>query len=413
MLYKNLGVSPEGHLTIGGADAVALAGEFGTPLYLLDEDMIGENAALYVDALKKYAPGGSLPFYASKALSFKRLYRVIEKTGMGCDLVSPGEIHTALAAGFDMQKTIFHGNNKTDADIAYAMDAGVGFFAVDTFEELDALNAIAAKKGKRQDILLRLTPGVDAHTHKAVQTGNVDSKFGFPLFSGDAAKAVRRAVSMENLRPRGLLCHIGSQIFEIESFLHAAGIMLDFAKKENAPLEILNMGGGLGVPYDKGDMSVNIEKSVETLCTFIKEKCAALGLAMPNIFLEPGRSIVASAGTTLYTVGSVKEIPGVRNYVSIDGGMADNPRYALYQSVYTVVLANRMKEKADFTCTVAGRCCESGDLIQENVDLPRPRRGDILAVLGTGAYNFSMASNYNRLLRPALVTLSGACQIWR
>ncbi len=407
MLYKNLGIDQKGHLTISGTDAVSLAAEFGTPLYVLDEDIIRENASSYISSLKKYAPEGSMPFFASKACSFRELYRVIGAEGMGADLVSPGEIYTALSVGFDMKKTIFHGNNKTDADIAYAMQSGIGFFAVDTFEELEAADRIAGELGVRQDILLRVSPGIDAHTHKAVSTGNIDSKFGFPVFSGDAAHAAKLTLSKKNLRLAGVHCHIGSQITDIKPFLETADVMLNFIKNTAVPMKILNLGGGFGVAYADGEASLDIAEGTEILCGHIKNKCAELGIAMPKLFMEPGRSIVADAGTTLYTAGSVKVIPGVKNYVSIDGGMTDNPRFALYKSVYTCVLANRMNDDADFVCSIAGRCCESGDLIQEGVKLPKPVRGDIVAVLCTGAYNFSMSSNYNRLCRPATVMLRG------
>lgn len=407
MLYKNLGINEKGHLTIGGTDAVALAAEYGTPLYVLDEDIIKENASLYISALKKYAPEGSMPFFASKACSFRDLYRIIGGVGMGTDLVSPGEIYTALTAGFDMRKTIFHGNNKTDADIVYAMENGVGYFATDTFEEIEAADRIAGKLGIKQDILLRITPGIDAHTHKAITTGNIDSKFGFPIFSGDAAFAAKLALSKKNLSLKGIHCHIGSQITELQPFLDASDVMLGFIKSTGIPFEILNLGGGFGVAYAENETALDIAEGVKALCGHIKEKCGELGITVPKIFMEPGRSVVANAGTTLYTAGSVKIIPGIKNYVSIDGGMTDNPRFALYKSVYTCVLANKMNEKTDFVCSVAGRCCESGDLIQEGVLLPRPCRGDIMAVFGTGAYNFSMSSNYNRLCRPATVILSG------
>ena len=407
MLYKNLNVNEKGHLTIGGIDAVELAKEFGTPLYVLDEDVLRENAREYVNSLREYAPEGSMPYFASKSLSFKEIYRIIASEEMGTDLVSPGEIYTAESVGFDMAKTIFHGNNKTDSDIEYAMKSGVGCFCTDTFEEIEAVDLIAGRLGIRQDILLRITPGVDAHTHKAVTTGNVDSKFGFPVFSGDAAVAVRLVLAKQNLVLKGIHCHIGSQITDIKPFLDTSDIMLNFIKQTGFDCEVLNLGGGFGIAYKEGSGSLNITEGVKTLCGYIGEKCNKLNIKMPKIFMEPGRSVAAAAGVTLYTVGSVKIIPDVKNYVSVDGGMTDNPRYALYKSAYTCLLANKMNGKADFTCSVAGRCCESGDLIQEDVIIPRPVRGDILGVLGTGAYNFSMSSNYNRLCRPATVIISG------
>lgn len=406
MIYKNLSVNGKGHLSLGGIDCQCLADKHGTPLYVLDEDIIRENALSYVEALKKYAPKGSMPFFASKACSFKHIYRIISSCGMGTDLVSPGEIYTAISIGFDMSKSIFHGNCKTDSDISYAIDSKVGYFVTDTFEELEALNRIAGEKNIKQKVLLRLTPGIDVHTHAYISTGNIDSKFGFPIVSDDVKKAIEITEKCENLILSGFHCHIGSQIFELESFTKAADIMLAFIAENKPDCEILNIGGGFGVAYKAGEESVNIDLSISELCKHIKDVCQRYSINMPKLFMEPGRSIVASAGTTLYTVGSVKIIPGVKNYVAIDGGMADNPRYALYRSDYTCFNALKMNETADFECTIAGRCCESGDLIQENVTIPKPKRGSIIAVCGTGAYNFSMSSNYNRLCRPPVVMIS-------
>lgn len=412
MLYKNIKINEKGYLAIGGVDAVDIANKYGTPLYVLDEDVIRENASAYVKALKENAPEGSMPFFASKALSFKEIYRIIGSEGMGTDLVSPGEIYTAKSVCFDMTKTIFHGNNKTDADMEYAIKSGVGYFCTDTFEEIEALDTIAGKLGVKQNVLLRITPGIDAHTHKAVVTGNVDSKFGFPVFSGDAVYAAKLVLSKKNLTLKGIHCHIGSQITELTPFLDAADVMVEFIKQTGIDFEIINLGGGFGVAYKEGDTPVDIAFGVKSVCGHIKEKCDLLGIKMPKIFMEPGRSVVAAAGVTLYTAGSVKIIPGVKNYVSVDGGMTDNPRYALYKSPYTCLVANKMTKEADFVCSVAGRCCESGDLIQEDVLLPKPCRGDIIAVLGTGAYNFSMSSNYNRLCRPATVIIKdGVCRV--
>ncbi|MFA7099055.1 MAG: diaminopimelate decarboxylase [Eubacteriales bacterium] len=407
MERNNLSINKSGNLTVGGVDTCLLAKEYSTPLYVLDEDIIKRNAKVFVNALEKYASPGSLAFYASKALSFVEIYKIVSAAGMGSDLVSSGEIYTAVKAGFDMSNTIFHGNNKTDFDIEYGIKNKVGFFAVDNLEELSSLDRIAGYLGVKQDILLRLTPGVDAHTHEAVATGKVDSKFGFAMFTADAKNAAKTAAGLKNVRIRGYHCHIGSQISEIEPFLKTVDIMLDFIKDTDIKTDILNIGGGFGVAYLAHDPALNVDSAIKAICGRIKEKSRENNISEPILFLEPGRAIVANAGLTLYTVGSVKRLPGVKNYVSIDGGMADNPRYALYKSPYTCVIANKMEEDGDFLCSVAGRCCESGDLIQEDVLLPKPTRGDILAVLDTGAYNFSMASNYNRLPRPAVVIVSG------
>ena len=407
MLYDNLSVNEKGQLTIGGLDAADLADRFGAPLYVLDEDRVRANCRTYVKALADHMPAGSYPLFAGKALCFKGLYPVLESEGMGADVVSPGEIFTALAGGFPAERLYFHGNNKTDEDIAYALESGVGTFIVDNHNELDTLDRLAGAFGKKQKVLLRVTPGIDPHTLQAINTGRIDCQFGVPIETGQAARFAAAAVEKENLDVLGFHSHIGSQIFEAEPFCDAVDILLAFAQKMREDLgftvRVLNLGGGFGVRYQESDPVVDIAGNIQKLSEHLKNGCAALGYPVPQVLLEPGRSIVADACVTLYRAGGVKTIEGYRSYVTVDGGMTDNPRYALYRSPYTVLPAGRMNEKADFLCTVAGRCCESGDLIQENVMLPEPRRDDLIAVLTTGAYNFSMASNYNRLCRPALV----------
>jgi len=329
--------------------------------------------------------------------------------GIGTDIVSSGELFTAVSAGFPMERAFFHGNNKTDFDIEYAIQNRIGYFIVDSMEELSLIDEYAEKSGIRQKILLRLTPGIDPHTHQKISTGGVDSKFGSAIETGLAEKITKAALSKWNVELCGFHCHIGSQIFEIEPYITAADIMLgflaDMKEKYGFSAKILNLGGGFGVRYIESDPEISITANIDAIGAHVRALCKKLGLRLPIIYMEPGRSIVADAGMTLYTVGSVKEIEGFKNYVSIDGGMTDNPRYTLYQSAYTILLANRADESADFSCTVGGRCCESGDLIQENVLLPKPHRGDVLAVLVTGAYNYSMASNYNRVTRPPVVVL--------
>jgi diaminopimelate decarboxylase len=411
MLYSNLAVSAEGHLTIDGADTVELAEKYGTPLYLMDEDRIRENMRVYTNAMKAYMPEGSFPLLASKACCFKDLFRIAEEEGMGADLVSAGEICTAAAAKFPMERTCFHGNNKTDADIELALDAGVGYFAVDNPEELEALERAAARRGITQKILLRITPGIDPHTHKKINTGVLDSKFGEALPTGQALAFFDQAAAMPHLSVEGMHSHIGSQIFSYQPLADAAEIMLEFLctlrDTRGYKAKILNLGGGFGVRYTQEDPVMDYRENIRLLGSEICRLCDRFALRQPRILLEPGRSIVGDAGITVYTVGSVKTIPGVKNYISIDGGMTDNPRYTLYGAAYTVLLANRADEKADFPASVVGRCCESGDIIQENVSLPKPARGDYLAVLTTGAYNYSMASNYNRIPRPPVVMLRG------
>lgn len=409
MLYDNLGLNELGHLTIGGLDAVDLVAEFGAPLYVLDEDRLRANCRTYRNALAAYMPEGSYPLFAGKALCFKGLYPVLREEGMGADVVSAGEIYTALAGGFPAERLYFHGNNKTRDDILYALASGVGHFIVDNPQELALLNQCAGEQGIHQKVLLRVTPGIDPHTLQAINTGRIDCQFGVPIETGQAARFVKAALEMEHLEVLGFHSHIGSQIFEAEPFCDAVDILLDFAEEMRQQLgftvRVLNLGGGFGVRYQESDPVVDIPGNIKALSEHLKAGCAAKQYPVPQILLEPGRSIAADAGVTLYQVGGIKTIEGYRSYVTVNGGMTDNPRYALYRSPYTVLPANRMTEPRDFTCTVAGRCCESGDLIQENILLPHVQPNDLLAVLTTGAYNFTMASNYNRLCRPALIML--------
>ena len=411
MICDNLSVSSKGHLLFGGQDTVELIQKYGSPLYVMDEERIRHNARVYLDAMKEHFGNGSRPLFASKAASFKQIYRIIGEEGMGTDVVSSGEIYTAKAAGFDLSNAYFHGNNKTDFDIDYAMENGVGCIVADNMEEIDAIDCIAASRGIKQKILLRLTPGIDPHTYEAVATGKVDSKFGSAIETGAAEEITKYALSKTNIDLYGFHCHVGSQVFDSEVYLAASEIMLSFVAKMQKDYGFstreLNVGGGYGVRYTEKDPEINIAENIAQVATEMKKICARLGINLPCILMEPGRSIVADAGLTLYTVGSVKEIKGYKNYVSVDGGMPDNPRYALYGSAYTVEIANRMDEPKNFTCSVVGRCCECGDILQENVSLPKSvERGDILAVLTTGAYNYSMASNYNRIPRLPIIMVT-------
>ncbi len=409
MLHTNLGINEKNHLTIAGADTVTLAEKYGTPLMVIDEERIRRNCRIYKDAMKKYFGEGSYPLFASKSLSCKYIYRIAMQEKIGIDIVSSGELYTAISAGFDVSNSFFHGNNKTDSDISYGIASGIGHFVVDNLTELDRIDEYAGKVGIRQPILLRLTPGIDPHTHAAIATGKVDSKFGIPIETGQADEAVKYALSKKNIRLDGFHCHIGSQIFDIKPFCDAAKLMISYITSVRDKLgyetDILNLGGGFGVKYIEGQPELDYADFIGKIASFIDAEVERSGIKRPNILMEPGRSLVADSCLTLYTVGGTKEIKGFRNYVSVDGGMTDNPRYALYQSDYTVCLASRMNDKPDFVCTVAGRCCESGDLLQENVSLPKPIRGDILAVLVTGAYNYAMSSNYNRITRPAVVAI--------
>lgn len=402
-----LNTNEKGHLTIGGCDTVELVKEYGTPLYVLDETTIRNTIRSYVSSFNKFYDGNGMPLYASKALSCKELCRIAKEENIGLDVVSGGEIYTALQAGFPMEKVHFHGNNKTEDEIRFALKSKVGKFVVDNLYELELLNKIAGEMNIKADISFRIKPGVDAHTHNFIRTGQIDSKFGFALETGEAFEAVKEALKLDNVCLKELHCHIGSQIFDIEPFVTAAEIMIDFMAKIKSELGAviseLNLGGGFGIMYTSDDEPVPYENYMDKVSVAVKAKCAEHGLPVPFIYIEPGRSVVGEAGITLYTVGGKKEIPNVRTYVSIDGGMTDNIRYALYQSAYTVVNASKADKPADEIVTIAGKCCESGDLVQEHTKVADVQVGDILAVLSTGAYNYSMASNYNRIPRPAIV----------
>ncbi|MBQ9759871.1 MAG: diaminopimelate decarboxylase, partial [Clostridia bacterium] len=385
---------------------------YGTPLYLMDEDRIRERCRTYRTALVDAFGEGANALYAGKAACFRDIYRIMREEGMGIDVVSSGEIYTAHSAGFPMERAYFHGSNKTDADVAYAMDCGVGYFVADNREELDAVDAEAARRGARQKVLLRLTPGIDPHTYEAISTGKVDSKFGSAIETGQAEEITAYALTKKNIELMGFHCHVGSQVFDSDVYLRASAIMLQFIADMKAKYGYLarelDLGGGYGVRYLESDPEIDIAANIREVGTAVRAQCEALGIALPDIRMEPGRSIVADAGMTLYTVGSVKRIPGYKNYVSVDGGMTDNPRFALYRAPYTAAIANRMNEGIGMRASLVGRCCESGDIIQEDVGFPETvERGDIAAVMTTGAYNFAMSSNYNRIPRPPVVMLCG------
>lgn len=406
-VQESVNINDEGHLTVGGADAPALAARYGTPLYVMDESAVRANASLYTSSMERFYGGNGLVLYASKALCCKEMCRIACEEGLGLDVVSGGELYTAMAVGFPAGKIYFHGNNKTPDEIGYALDCGIGRFIVDNLDELSLLDRMAGKRGKRASILLRVKPGVDAHTHDYIRTGQIDSKFGLALETGEAEQAVVQALKYANIDLAGAACHIGSQIFEIAPFEIAAQTMVNFMAdmrdRHGAALRELDLGGGFGIRYVPEHDPIAYDRYMEKVSGVVRETCALRKMEQPFILIEPGRSIVASAGVTLYTVGAVKEIPGVRTYVSVDGGMTDNPRYALYQAPYDACVAGRAGEPRTKTVTIAGRCCESGDLIQENIAIQEPQAGDILAVFATGAYNYSMASNYNRVPRPAMV----------
>lgn len=411
LVSKNLAVNGEGHLTVGGIDTVELAHEYGTPLYVMDEDLIREHCRSFKQSMDKYYGGRGLVCYASKAFCCKAMCKIMLEEGLGLDVVSEGELYTALRVGFPAEKLCFHGNNKTDHELSYALEQGVGRIIVDNIFELDRLNALAEKTGKTANIMYRIKPGIDAHTHNFIMTGQIDSKFGFALETGEAYEAVKKAISASHINLVGLHCHIGSQIFDIDPFVKAAEVMLTFIAKIKNELGFevkeLNLGGGFGIKYTEEDAPVAYEKYMEKVSAKVAEVCTEQKLTQPFILIEPGRSIAAPAGITLYTVGGKKVIPNIRTYVSVDGGMGDNPRYALYQSKYDVEVANKADLPKSEVVTVAGKCCETGDLIGEGMPIQPVEPGDILAVLATGAYNYSMSSNYNRIPKPAVVMVSG------
>ena len=402
-----LSVNEAGHLTIGSADTVELARTYGTPLYVFDEGTIRETLRQYKGSIDRYYGGKGLVAYASKAFACKEIYRIVESEGCGIDVVSRGELYTALSVGFPVEKIFYHGNNKTVEELTYAIEHNVGRIVVDNLTELERISAIAISQNKVVPILLRIKPGIDAHTHNFVRTGQIDSKFGFALETGEALDAVRYALTHPGVALKGIHCHIGSQIFEIDPFECAAEVMIGFmaAVRDETGLVLteLNLGGGFGIKYVPENDPVPYQDYMEKVSGMVHTTCRKYGLETPFIAIEPGRSVVGSAGITLYTVGGLKVIPNIRTYVSVDGGMTDNPRYILYQSQYEAVLANRAADPKDSVITLAGRCCESGDLVGEGMPIQSPKVDDIIAVLATGAYNYSMASNYNRVPRPAAI----------
>ena len=410
-LFGTMRINGKGHLEIGGCDAIDLAGTFGTPLYVMDEDFLRQTCRDYHKAMIESIPGGEVAF-ACKAFCCTSMIRIAMQEDLGIDVVSGGELHTALAAGADKARINFHGNNKTPAELRYALENEIGRIVVDNNTEIHMLEEIAASLGRKQKVLLRVQPGIESHTHAYVQTGKVDSKFGLSIATGQALEAIRTMTQMQHIEVCGLHCHIGSQIHEEEAFIQTARIMASFLASIRdgigIQLDELNLGGGLGVYYQEEDQVLSPESYVNAIYQTLQEEFMGFHFPMPKrLSIEPGRSIVANAGTTLYTVGSLKTIPGIRTYVAVDGGMTDNPRQALYQAKYEMALANKMNEPATVLASVAGKCCESGDMLIWDAYMADVETGDILAVASTGAYNYSMASNYNRLPKPPVILVSG------
>jgi diaminopimelate decarboxylase len=406
--HDAIAFTARGELTLAGLPVSELASRFGTPLVVLLEDVIRQNCREYQARMHHYPR--SRVYFASKAFLTTGFCRLLMQEGLGLDVVSAGELATAEAAGFPMQQVMVHGNAKTRAEMEYAVRLRVGRIVIDNLAEAEALGGISRAAGIVQDVHVRVTPGVKPSTHEYIQTGQIDSKFGFNLAGGAAEEAVRAVLAQPSLRLVGIHCHIGSQIYDTAAFELAAGLMLEFyarARGLGAPLDELNLGGGAGIRYQPGDAPPSIASHVERVAACVRENCARLGLVPPVLCDEPGRSIVGEAGVTLYTVQSVKRVPGVRNYAGLDGGMTDNPRYALYGARHYAMRASNAPEAdggiGDEMWSLSGKCCETGDMLIKDTPLPPLSPGDIVAMFSTGAYTYSMASHYNRVPKPAVV----------
>ena len=404
-----------GHLTIGGCDAVDLAHQFGTPLVVYDVQQIRQQ----IRAFKRVFEENNVDYavsYASKAFSAIAMYQVVAAEGAHVDVVSGGELYTAIKAGFPMADVSFHGNNKSREELEMAIDHHVGTIMIDNFHEIELLADVLEKLDAHVDVMLRITPGISAHTNKYIQTGQVDSKFGFDLQSGQADEALAKVLENPRMQMKGLHAHIGSQIFELAGFEGVAKKLVEVAahwqEKFNYQAAVINVGGGFGIRYVKDDTPLAPEEFVAAIIKVIKAEIKETNLAMPTIWIEPGRSIAGPAGYNLYTVGSRKDVPGLKPYVTVDGGMGDNIRPALYEAQYETVLANNPRAELVEHVRVAGKYCESGDILSQNQVLPATKPGDVLAMLDTGAYGYSMASNYNRNPRPAVVFVEkGTAQV--
>ena len=400
-------INNAGNLEIGGCDTVELAEKYNTPLYVIDEKTLRTICADYKKAFENYPKTNIM--YASKALCTSAIAAILADEGLGFDVVSGGEIYTVHNAGADMSKVLFNGNNKSFEELNLAIDLGVGRISVDNFYELALLNTIAQSKNKIVNILLRITPGIECHTHQYIQTGHLDSKFGFDLTQiDDAVELILNEYG--NLKLHGLHAHIGSQIFETSIYADEIDILCKelarLDKKFGIVLDEINIGGGLGVKYTDSDVPPSTYEIGEIIISSLNKSISKYGIEPPVIFLEPGRSIISMAGVTLYTIGSSKQVPHGRKFVSIDGGMSDNPRPSLYQAKYYAQVANKKETDETEQVTIGGRFCESGDILIENITLPKLDEGDILCVYNTGAYNYSMASNYNRVEKPAMVLVN-------
>jgi len=404
---KTFEINNVGHIEIGGCDLVELSKKYGTPLYIYDEKTIRDICNDYKKAFSKYPDAN--PMFASKAFMTKAMAAILKSEGFGLDVVSGGEIYTANSVGFDMSKALFNGNNKSYEELVMALNVGVGRFSVDNFAELEMLNGLCGQPKKIIDILLRITPGIECHTHEYIQTGHLDSKFGFDLTQIDEAVSLIKN-KYTNLNLKGLHAHLGSQIFETQVYHDAVQVALEqfrlIEDKFGIVLTELNIGGGLGITYTSEDTPPSVAAIADVIIASIEENAKKYNLELPKLYLEPGRSIVGTAGVTIYNVGSSKQVPEGRKYVALDGGMADNPRPSMYQAKYTAMVANKANAPKEEIVTLAGRFCESGDIIIENIELPKLEKGDTVCVFNTGAYGYSMSSNYNRVLKPAIVLVN-------
>lgn len=400
-------INNKNHLEIGGIDTVSLAEEYGTPLYVMCEKTLRSMCQTYVKSFSSIYPNSEV-IYASKALSNLAVIQIASDENLGLDVVSGGELYTALKAGFDPKRIYFHGNNKSEAEIKEGIKAGIGCFVVDNTYELGLINKISRDLNKEVPLIFRITPEVEAHTHEFIQTGQMDSKFG--INKDTICEVIRTALSMPKIKVKGIHAHIGSQIFDTEPFHKATeiilGHLLEIREKDGIVLEEINIGGGLGIPYTDEDDPKGINDFAVEIVKTIKDFCESKNLPLPKLIIEPGRSITATAGVTLYTIGSIKTIPNIRTYASVDGGMADNPRPITYGSKYEACIVNKLDKENSSLYTIAGKFCESGDILIKDINLPEINNGDILAVFATGAYNYSMSSNYNRFPKPAMVLIN-------
>ncbi|MBP1890312.1 diaminopimelate decarboxylase [Clostridium moniliforme] len=407
-LFGNMKIE-ENTLVIGGVKTTKLAEEFGTPLYVMDEELLRNNCRKYFSLFKCYENGNKVA-YAGKSFLTLSMCKLVEEEGLYLDVVSGGELYTAYKANFPLERVLFHGNNKTLEEINMGVKLGVGTFVVDNLFEIEQLNQISKKEGRIQNIYLRITPGIEAHTHEYIKTGQIDSKFGFAPVGDNIINAIKRAIKLENVNLCGLHCHIGSQIFEITPYEDAAEIMLKLIKRIKDEtgylIKELDLGGGFGIYYSNEDKPKETEEYCNAILNKVDEVCKKINLEKPILVIEPGRSISGNAGITLYTIGSIKDIPSIRKYVSVDGGMTDNIRPALYNARYECIVANRVIYDSKEKVTISGKCCESGDILLKAIKIPSVLSGDLLAVMSTGAYGYSMSNNYNKIPKAAVVMVS-------